>query len=128
MPNGESKLETTNPTAKRRIQIQNGKSKIKKRRIAIRLLDSLFGFYIRCTFEFGFIVLNLDLRLSLSGHRSLLTTHSINHNRTGHIDSPATNGRGVARIFGGGGVPRGGGGGCRDPPKKLTSQTSVRLS
>ena len=41
--------------------------------------------------------------------------------------------RGVRRIFGGG-VPRGGegvpkgGGGCRDPPKKLTIQTSARLS
>ena len=32
-------------------------------------------------------------------------------------------GRGVPTIFGGGG-----GGGCRDPPKKLTRQTSARLS
>ena len=36
--------------------------------------------------------------------------------------------RGVPRIFGeGGGGAERGGGGCRDPPKKLTSQTSVQL-
>ena len=41
-----------------------------------------------------------------------------------HVCEDGRECRGVGRIFGGGG----GGGGCRDLPKKLTIQTSARLS
>ena len=72
-----------------------------------------------------YFFLYIGLRFLSKNMASTITVgaHPYNYEDRLHIHHS----RGVPRIFGEGGGPRGGGGGCRDPPKKLTSQTSVQL-